>query len=257
MKAVIIEDEDIIARVLQNKIKNIDPAIHIIDILPSLKVARAWFLNNSEPDILFMDIQLSDGVSFELLEQYQFNCPIVFTTAYDEYAIRAFKVNGIDYLLKPVEEEELRKAIEKCKAIIERKKPAITDFSELVKALSNAQHPMKRYKEKIIVNIRNQWMPINTSDVACFARETLNYIYLFNGERYLIDFSSLDDVEELLDPQKFYRANRQYIINVDAVQTVKPLENSKLVIRLKEPNHKFDIDMSREKAPGFKKWLDR
>jgi len=257
MKAVIIEDEDIIARVLQNKIKKIDPDMQIVDVLPSLKVARRWFLNNAEPDILFMDIQLSDGVSFELLEQYKLNCPIVFTTAYDEYAIRAFKVNGVDYLLKPVDEEELRKAIDKCKAIIERKGPAITDFSELVKALGNPQQPMNRYKEKFIVNIRNQWMPVNTSDVACFVKEALNYIYLFNGERYLLDFSTLDEVEELLDPQKFYRANRQYIINIDAVQTVRPMENAKLTIRLKEPNHKFDVDMSREKAPVFKKWLDR
>jgi DNA-binding LytR/AlgR family response regulator len=257
MKAVIIEDEEIIAKVLQNKIRNIDPNIQITTILPSLKVARSWFLNNAEPDMLFMDIQLSDGVSFELLERYNFNCPIVFTTAYDEYAIRAFKVNGVDYLLKPVDEDELRRAIEKCKAIIERKRPPVTDFSELVKALGNSNYTSKRYKEKMIVNIRNQWMPVNTSDIACFTRETLNYIYLFNGGRYMVDFTSLDDVEDLLDPQQFYRANRQYIINVDAVQTVKPLENSKLLIKLKEPNHKFEIDMSREKAPAFKKWLDR
>jgi DNA-binding LytR/AlgR family response regulator len=257
MKAVIIEDEEIIARVLQNKIRNIDNGIQVIAVLPSLKVARNWFLNNAEPDMLFMDIQLSDGVSFELLEQYRLNCPIVFTTAYDEYAIRAFKVNGVDYLLKPVDDDELRKAIDKCKAIVERRSPAIADLSDLVKALTGVQQPGNRYKEKFIVNVRNQWMPVNTSDIACFARETLNYVYLFTGERYLIDFSTLDEVEELLDPKQFYRANRQYIINIEAVQTVKPMENAKLLIRLKEPNHKAEIEMSREKAPVFKKWLDR
>ena len=115
MKAVIIEDEDIIARVLQNKIKSVDPSIDVVEIIPSLKVAKKWFLNNAEPDLMFMDIQLSDGVSFELLEHFKLNCPIVFTTAYDEYAIRAFKVNGVDYLLKPVDEEELSRAIDKCK----------------------------------------------------------------------------------------------------------------------------------------------
>jgi DNA-binding LytR/AlgR family response regulator len=257
MKAVIIEDEDIIARVLQGKIKNIDPSIDVVEMIPSLKVAKKWFLNNAEPDILFMDIQLSDGVSFELLEHYKLNCPIVFTTAYDEYAIRAFKVNGVDYLLKPVDEEELTRAIDKCKAIIERKNPVATDFTELMKALANPQQAMHKYKERFIVNIRNQWMPIATNDIACFAKETLNYIYLFNGERYMLDFSTLDDVEELLDPNQFYRANRQYIINIDAIQTVKPMENSKLNIRLKEPNHKYEIDMSREKAPVFKKWIDK
>lgn len=257
MKVVIIEDEDIIAKVLQNKLRNVDPGIDVIEIIPSLKVAKKWFLNNAEPDILFMDIQLSDGVSFELLDHFKLNCPIVFTTAYDEYAIRAFKVNGVDYLLKPVDEEELKTAIDKCKAIIEMKNPAVRDFSDLVKALANPQQSFHKYKERFIVSIRNQWMPIATSDIAFFAKETLNYIYLFNGERYPLDFSTLDDVEEVLDPNQFYRANRQYIINVAAVQTVKPLENSKLSIRLKDPNHKVEIDMSREKAPVFKKWLDR
>jgi DNA-binding LytR/AlgR family response regulator len=257
MKAVIIEDEDIIARVLQGKIKEVDPSIDVVEMIPSLKVAKKWFLNNAEPDILFMDIQLSDGVSFELLEHFKLNCPIIFTTAYDEYAIRAFKVNGVDYLLKPVDEEELSRAIDKCKAIIERKNPVVTDFTELMKALANPHQAMQKYKERFIVNIRNQWMPIATTDIACFAKETLNYIYLFNGERYMLDFSTLDDVEELLDPNQFYRANRQYIINIDAIQTVKPMENSKLTIRLKEPNHKFEIDMSREKAPVFKKWVDK
>ncbi len=257
MKAVIIEDEDIIARVLQGKIKNVDPAIDVVEIIPSLKVAKKWFLNNAEPDLLFMDIQLSDGVSFELLEHFKLSCPIVFTTAYDEYAIRAFKVNGVDYLLKPVDEEELARAIDKCKAIVERKNPLAADFSELMKALANPQQGTQKFKERFLVNIRNQWMPVVTSDIACFAKETLNYIYLFNGERYLLDFSTLDDVEELLNPDQFYRANRQYIINIDAIQTVKPVENSKLTIRLKDPNHKFEIDMSREKAPVFKKWMDR
>ncbi|NCU06048.1 MAG: response regulator transcription factor [Chitinophagaceae bacterium] len=257
MKAVIIEDEEIIAKVLQNKIRNVDPSVEIAEIIPSLKVAKKWFLNNAEPDLLFMDIQLSDGVSFELLDHFKLSCPIVFTTAYDEYAIRAFKVNGVDYLLKPVDEDELRRAIDKCKAIIEKRNPVITDFTELMKALANPQQQMQKYKEKFIVNIRNQWMPVNTNDIACFAKETLNYIYLFNGDRYMLDFSTLDDVEEVLDPNKFYRANRQYIINIDALQTVKPIENSKLSIRLKAPNHKFEIDMSREKAPVFKKWLDR
>lgn len=257
MKAVIIEDEEIIARVLKNKIKKVAPEIEIIDVLPSLKVARKWFLQNAEPDILFMDIQLSDGVSFELLEQYKMNCPIIFTTAYDEYAIRAFKVNGVDYLLKPIDEEDLQKAIQKSKAIIERNMPAITDFAELVKALGNSQAASNKYKQKFIVNIRNQWMPVDTAAIACFAKEELNFIYLFNGSRYQLDYSTLDEIEKLLDPQIFYRANRQYIINIDAVQSVKPMENAKLTIKLKDPNHKFEIDMSREKAPAFKKWIDR
>ena len=257
MKALIIEDEEIIARVLVNTLKKADESIEVIGILPSLKVARKWLSANAEPDILFMDIQLSDGVSFDLLDQFKLNCPIVFTTAYDEYAIRAFKVNGVDYLLKPVEEEELKKALEKCRAMIQRRSGPAPDWQTLVQSLAQPGAANHRFKQRFVVNIRNQWMPVQVKDIACFAKEVLNYIYLFNGERYLVEVDTLDEVEEVVDPGQFYRANRQYIINIDAVQSVKPVENSKLQIRLKEPNQKIEIDMSREKAPVFKKWLDR
>lgn len=257
MKALIIEDEEIIGRVLANTIKKVDATIQVIDILPSLKVARKWFASNAEPDILFMDIQLSDGVSFDLLEQYKLGCPIVFTTAYDEYAIRAFKVNGVDYLLKPVEEEDLKKAIDKCKAIIESRSKPPADITELIKNLSQPGGKMAKYKERFVVSMKNQWMPVATKDIACFTKEVLNYIYPFNGERYLIDYNTLDEVEELLNPEQFYRANRQFIINIDAIHSVKTIEGSKLLVKLKEPNQKFEIDISREKAPHFKKWMDR
>ncbi|MBC7850005.1 MAG: response regulator transcription factor [Chitinophagaceae bacterium] len=255
MKAIIIEDEEIIAKVLQNKIKNADEGIDIIDVLPSLKVARKWFLNNAEPDLIFMDIQLSDGVSFELFEQFQLTCPIIFTTAYDEYAIRAFKVNGIDYLLKPVDDNDLKRAITKARAW-NKSSSSLEGLAELVKSFTGNSAASK-FKEKFLASMRNQWMPVNTKDIACFSKESLNYIYLFSGDKHMVDFNTLDEVEELLDPKQFYRANRQYIINVDAVATVRPSENAKLIVRLKEPNHKFEIDMSREKAPVFKKWLDR
>ncbi|MBN8698690.1 MAG: response regulator transcription factor [Chitinophagales bacterium] len=257
MKAVIIEDEEIIARVLVNTIKKVDSSIEVVEIIPSLKVARKWFGVNAEPDILFMDIQLSDGVSFDLLEHFSLRCPIIFTTAYDEYALRAFKVNGVDYLLKPVEEDDLRRAIGKCKDIISNRAAPTADIQSLLQSIASPGSVSSRYKQRFIVHMRNQWMPVPVKDIACFSKEVLNYIYLFNGERYTVDINTLDEVEELLDPGQFYRANRQYIINIDAVQSVKPVENSKLIIRLKEPNHKFEIDMSREKAPVFKKWMDR
>lgn len=256
MKAVIIEDEEIIANVLLNKIKKVAPDVDVITILPSLKTARRWFGENAEPDLLFMDIQLSDGVSFDIFNDFSLKCPVIFTTAYDEYAIRAFKVNGVDYLLKPVKDEELTAAIDKCRKLLDKNETAPADMVTLLKSLANPSGASK-YKEKFIVNIRNQWMPVNTKDIACFSKEVLNYIYLFNGERYMIDYVTLEEVEELLDPKQFYRASRQFIINMDAIQTVKPVENSKLLVRLKEPNHKLEIDMSRLKSPEFKKWMDR
>lgn len=256
MKAVIIEDEEIIAVVLKNKIAKVAADVEIIAVLPSLKTARKWLGENAEPDLMFMDIQLSDGVSFDIFNHFSLSCPVIFTTAYDEYAVRAFRVNGADYLLKPVKEEELAAAIDKCRKMNGEQKKPLLDMKELIQSLGNPSVSPK-YKEKFIVNIRNQWMPVNTGEIACFTKEVLNYIYLFNGEKYMIDYVTLDEVEELLNPKQFYRANRQFIVNIDAVQTVKPVENSKLIIRLKEPNHKLEIDMSRLKSPEFKKWLDR
>ncbi len=256
MKALIIEDESLIAKELKNKIGIVADDIDVIEILPSLKTAKKWFMQNAEPDILFMDIQLSDGVSFELFEHYQLSCPVIFTTAYDEYAIRAFKVNGVDYLLKPIDEDDLKLAIDKCRKIVSNKSKMPNDLLQLI---NNMQHPQIHpplYKEKFIVSVRNNWIPIETTTIACFAKENLNYLYTFNGDKYILDFTTLEEVEELLDPKIFYRANRQYIIHINSIQSVKPHENQKLSVLLKAPL-KMEIDISREKAPAFKKWLDR
>ncbi|TMI65748.1 MAG: response regulator transcription factor [Bacteroidetes bacterium] len=257
MKAVIIEDEILIAKELETKIKEVSADVDIVDIIPSLKVAKKWLLNNALPDLFFMDIQLSDGVSFSLFDQFQIDCPVVFTTAYDEYAIKAFKVNGVDYILKPVENDELKHAIDKCRTIVESKQQYPTGIKDFLQTITNGQPANSPvYKEKFIINNRHQWMPVNTKDIAAFSKENLFYIYTFSGDKHILDFESMDEIEELLDPKQFYRANRQCIINIDAIASVKPLENSKLVLTLK-PVIKLEVDISREKAPQFKKWMDR
>lgn len=256
MNALIIEDEPLIAKELQFKIKSVADDIHILEVLPSLKTSKRWFMNNAEPDMIFMDIQLGDGISFEIFDTYKLTCPIIFTTAYDEYAMRAFKVNGIDYLLKPIDDDELKRAIDKCRMIVESKNPYPVNMEKMS---DDFKKPLKtiQYKEKFIVNSNRQWVPISVADIACFRRDALNYIYTFKGDYYSFDFSTLEEVEDVLDPNVFYRANRQFIVHIDSINTVKPLENQKLTIRLKEPNHKFEIDISREKAPSFKKWLNK
>ncbi|MBL0357165.1 MAG: response regulator transcription factor [Chitinophagaceae bacterium] len=256
MNAVIIEDENLIARELQFRIAEVSPDVKIKQVLSSVKTSYKWFMENAEPDLIFADIQLSDGTSFEIFERYNFNCPIIFTTAYDEYAIRAFKVNGIDYLLKPVDEEELKKAIDKARAIVQSKSAYPKDVQELLRMIANPQAMLTAYKEKFVVKVRNNWLPVFTKDIACFYRENLNYLLTFGGEKYILDFSTLDEIEELLDPKIYYRANRQSIIHIDAIQSIKPEENQKLVVTLKTPL-KMQQDISREKAPGFKKWFDR
>ena len=256
MKAIIIEDETLIARELKNKIAAVAPDVTITETLSSVKTANRWLMENAEPDFVFADIQLSDGASFEIFERYDLKCPIIFTTAYDEYAIRAFKVNGIDYLLKPVDVTELKKAIDKCKLLVESKAKLPTNIQELMQVLQNPSANTKMYKEKFVVSIRNNWIPILTKDIACFVRDNLNYLYTFNGDKYILDYVTLEEIEELLDPNLYYRANRQSIVHISAIQSIKPHENQKLTLTLKTPL-KMEQDISREKAPGFKKWFER
>lgn len=256
MNAVIIEDENLIAKQLQYDIAEVAPDVRITEVLPSVKTARKWFLENAEPDLLFADVQLRDGTSFEILDRYDLKCPVIFVTAYDEYAIRAFKVNGVDYLLKPIDLEELKKAIDKCRSIHQSKSQYPKDIQQLIHMVTHPQGTDNHYKEKFIVKQRNQWQPVYTKDIACFYRDNLNYLLTFGGDKYALDFTALDELEELLDPKIYYRANRQAIIHIDSIQSVKPVENQKLVITLKPPL-KMVLDMSREKAPGFKKWFDR
>jgi DNA-binding LytR/AlgR family response regulator len=254
IKAVIIEDEQLIAKELANKIASVADDVKFIETLPSLKTAKKWFMENAEPDLLFMDIQLSDGVSFELFEHFKLSCPVIFTTAYDEYAIRAFKVNGIDYLLKPIDEADLQKAIDKCRNLLNGNPVLPADMQQLMASLAVPKQSL--YKEKFIINVRNNWIPVDTKDIACFVRDNLNYLYTFTGEKYILDYTTLEDIEELLDPKVFYRSNRQSIIHINAIQSVKPHENQKLSVFLKVPL-KMEFDISREKAPAFKKWFDR
>ncbi|MBZ5857205.1 LytR/AlgR family response regulator transcription factor [Flavihumibacter profundi] len=244
MTAVIIEDEPLLARELKYKIEQVDKDITILESLPSLKTARKWLMQHAEPDLFFMDIQLGDGVSFDLFREFNLNSPVIFTTAYDEYAIKAFRLNGIDYLLKPVNEEELSNAIRKFRKL-----------SATAKAEKSRIQP-QAFKEKFIVSFRNSWIPVNTSAIACFLRDNLNYLVNQAGEKYMVDYDSLDEIESLLDPKLFFRANRQYLININAIQRIALNDNQKLTVYL-TALPKTEIDISREKAPAFRKWLDR
>ena len=256
MKALIIEDEKLIAEELHHAITSVTSDVEVLDVLSSVKAAKKWFMQHPEPDLLFMDIKLSDGLSFELFEQFNLQCPVIFTTAYEEYAIRAFKVNGVDYLLKPVQEDDLRKAIDKCRSMVENKSFIPGNLQQLIHHFTHPGGASTLFKEKFIVNFNNKWMPIDTKDIALFEKDNLNYIYTFGGEKYIYDFSALEEIEELLDPKVFFRANRQMILNIGSVHAVKPHGNQKLAVQLKHPL-KIEVDISREKAPLFRKWIDR
>lgn len=256
MKTVIIEDEHLIAEEMKASLKAIAPDLEVLAILPSIKTAIKWFGVNDEPDLLFMDIKLSDGLSFELLENIHVKCPIIFCTAYEEYAIRAFKVNGVDYLLKPVQEEDLMLAVEKARNMNKGSGTVPADIQSLMDYFTKAVHNKPQYKERFIINSNNKWTPLEAKEIAIIYRENLNYFYKFNGDKLIYDYSPLEEIEEVLDPDLFFRANRQTIININAVHSVRPYGNQKLTVYPKPPL-KMEIDISREKAPLLKKWMDR
>ncbi|GAB3505185.1 LytR/AlgR family response regulator transcription factor [Emticicia fontis] len=257
MNAIIIEDEKLVARELTYKINEIDEEVRVLEVLPSVKTALRWLGENAEPDLVFADIQLADGVSFEIFDKFQLSCPIIFTTSYNEYAIRAFKVNGIDYLLKPVEPEELAKAIGKARELNKTKTKTPIDLNSLVEMLKVGNMSKPVYKEHFLANHRNSWIPVKIVDIAFFYYEAIIYLITKNNEKYTLDMSSMDELEELIDPSKFYRVNRQYIVCIDVIQSVRSIENSKLIVKLKNPHHTTEIDISRHKAPTFKKWLEK
>ncbi|MDF7817025.1 LytTR family DNA-binding domain-containing protein [Runella sp. MFBS21] len=253
MKVLIVEDEILIAEQLQRMLKDIAPQVEVLDILHSVKTARRWFMQNAEPDLLFMDIQLSDGISFDLFNYFDIKCPIIFATAYDEYAIKAFKVNGIDYLLKPIDEEDLIRALEKFKAIQKNN----TISNELLQSLVNhPSHQNRVYKEKLIVQHRNASLPIMLSDIDVFYLDQVIYVVTHDGQKYVAEQNTLDEIEDILNPSEFFRAGRRQIINQRAIESYKGDTSGKLYVKLKN-QHVPEVEISREKAPVFKRWIDR
>lgn len=207
MKTIIIEDEPLVAKDLQKLILQIDPSIEIVTILDSLQSSIAYFKSNEEPDLLFMDIQLNDGVSFDLLKHVELKCPIIFTTAYNEYAIRAFKVNSLDYLLKPVDRVELQSAIEKFKKINVTQGDILKEQIQLVISQLSGPTEKKIYKERFMVHSGKSFIVVDFKNVAYFVKDTLIYLVTNDKQQFLTDYQTMEELEDILDPKFFYRTN--------------------------------------------------
>lgn len=248
MKILIIEDEPLVAKDLKNLVQSTMPEATVVAVLSSVESSRAWLEVNPRPDLILADIQLSDGISFEIFENVRIQCPIIFTTAYDNYAIRAFKLNSIDYLLKPVDRMDLQKAMEKYKAF----KDSFAFETHIEKLLSQWGKP-GQFKERFLVIHGNSMVPVSSDEIAYFCKDQLIYLYTRRNEKYISEFQSLDEIEELLDPAKFYRVNRQAIVHLEAVARLKTTQKG-LSVFLKSPAE-AEFDISREKATAFKKWL--
>lgn len=249
MNCLIIEDEKEAAIKLSGMIEKYDRNIVILDTIQSVKNAVIWLTNNESPDLIFMDIQLADGLSFEIFEQTIVKAPVIFTTAYDEYALKAFKVNSIDYLLKPIGQNELNEAVDKFKENNTPKEISTQIFDTILHTLS------KKYKSKFIIKVGEHIKVFTVDDVQCFfSMEKYTFLQNNAGRDYAIAYS-LDQIENLVDPAKFFRINRSFLVAFSAISNIVSYSNSRLRIDLKSNNSK-DLLVSREKVQDFKKWLE-
>ncbi|MCC9071325.1 LytTR family DNA-binding domain-containing protein [Flavobacterium sp. F-65] len=254
MRTIIIEDEKPAARLLQRKLDKINVPVTIM--LHSVVEAIDWFSKNEHPDLIFLDIQLSDGLSFEIFEKIDIKSAVIFTTAYDEYALKAFKLNSIDYLLKPIDEDDLDVAVTKFKSRLPKTENPTQnieiDFEQIKKMLSNPFE--KIYKKRFTVKVGQHLKVIVTDEIECFFSENKGtYLHTTDNRNYLID-TTLEILEQELDPKDFYRVSRKFIVPLPAIKEIVLYSNSRLKIIL--PTYKEEeVIVSREKVSDFKNWI--
>jgi len=252
MKVLIVEDEPLAAAQLAAHISALRPEAKIVAVCDTIKSAVEWLKKNEEPELAFFDIQLGDGLSFEIFDQIEFNKPVIFTTAYDDYAIRAFKVNSIDYLLKPIEREELKKALAKFDSLVQPRTSKVTPkvLDEIVTSLKK-----KNYKERFLVKVGSHLRVVEIKDILYFySFEKGTYAKIVDGKNYLLD-QSLEQIEGTVDPEQFFRINRKYLVALKNITDVVTYSNSRLKLKINKDNE-GDFLVAREKVKAFKEWLE-
>ena len=247
MKTLIIEDEIPAARRLVKMVSTVRPAASILDTLDSVESSVRWFRTFPAPDLIFMDIQIADGLSFDIFKQVEIAAPVVFTTAFDQYAVQAFKVSAVDYLLKPIDPKDLEVAIQKFESQRFKQNPLdIEALSRLIKKES--------YKERFLVKSGQQLAFLQSTEIAFFrSSEGLTQAYTFAGKKFFVD-NTLEELENLLDPKEFFRINRGLTIRLNSIQKIHPHLNGRLKLEL-APASPEEIFVSRERSGEFKTWL--
>tara|TARA_R110002072_G_scaffold216077_1_gene373184 strand:+ start:124783 stop:125556 length:774 start_codon:yes stop_codon:yes gene_type:complete len=250
MKILIIEDEKPAANLLKMQIKQHFPDAELFGNLDSISKSIAWFTQNPQPDLILCDIQLADGISFEIFDKVKLSTPIIFTTAYDQYAIKAFQVNAIDYLLKPIDPKELERAVDKFKANL------IRSTIEL-DVLKNLLIPDKTsFKSRFLVRFGEKIQSIPTEDISFFnSEERVTFLQTKEGKKYVLE-STLEQTEAQVNPANFFRLNRKYLSSLEAIEGIFSYSNSRLKVTLENCSDP-DILISREKVSDFKEWLDQ
>lgn len=252
MRVLIVEDEKPAAQALQRLISQYDPNIEVMDVLDSVDSTVKWLNNLHKPDLVFLDIQLADGLSFDIFMKTELTAPVIFTTAYDQYTLKAFKVNSVDYLLKPIDPAELNGALDKFRNLQERKSTydrAVID--EIIAGMTN-----QPFRSRLLVKTGQQFMYVETQDVLfAFSAEGMNFVVTRDGRKHLID-KKMEELETSLNPDQFQRVNRTYLVHVGAIKKIHTWFNSRLKLELTHGDD-HEIIVSRERVPLFKDWLDR
>lgn len=250
MKVVIIEDESPAANRLIKLLQQVDEGIDVVGRFDSVEPSVKFFQSAPEVDLVFMDIQLADGLSFDIFSKAAITAPVIFTTAFDQYTLKAFKVNSVDYLLKPIDEKELQQAVEKYSRIYQKKEPDVSDkILKLVQEMTAV-----KYKERLLIKRGQQLSYLKTDITAyCYADGKLCYAVDFSNNKYLLE-TNLSELEEQLQPNKFYRINRSLLVNIDAVKKVYTWLGGRLKLELSIASTAETI-VSRDRVNGFKEWL--
>ncbi|WP_258101997.1 LytR/AlgR family response regulator transcription factor [Marinoscillum pacificum] len=252
LKVVIIEDEAPAFRRLQKILEEAEPDVEIVEVLDSVEEAVNWISKHEAPDLYFMDIQLSDGISFEIFEKVRIMSPVIFTTAFDEYMLKAFKVNSVDYLLKPIKSEDLKNSLVKLNGLKTHFTSSSTDLHEVVKQI---RMDTVEYKSRFLIKLGDKMIAVETNQISYFqTRNGVVHMTTKGSRNYFMD-QTLDELETVLNPSKFYRANRQFIVSFDAIHTVHKYHKGKLLVEV-TPKSKDEVVVSAEKATKFKQWLD-
>jgi DNA-binding LytR/AlgR family response regulator len=254
MKVLIIEDEELAVKKLQKTLLAVDPQAEITGITGSIQETVNWFRENPTPDIILMDIELADGQSFEIFNQTEILCPVIFTTSYDEYTLKAFKVNSVDYLLKPVQKEELEAALSKFKRLKEGGKGNIS-IDYLVRELKQKLQP-REYRKRFLVKLGQKLVSVDVEEICFFYSDgRINFFKTRDNKKYVVDYT-MDELEEMLDPSIYFRISRSFFVSVSCIEKMDDYFGHRLILNLKPVSEKEAI-VSREKVSDFKKWMGK
>lgn len=260
MKILIVEDEELAVKKLQKTLSEVDPDATVVGVAESIETTVDWLQNNPTPDLILMDIELADGQSFEIFSRVEVKSPVVFTTSYDEYALKAFKVNSVDYLLKPIQKDELESALNKYRQIkglytTATSTPGDFNIDTLVKELQQKLQ-LKEFRKRFLVKHAQKLVSIEVDEIAYFFSDgRLNFFKTYDNRKFVVDYT-MDELEVMLDPEKYFRISRSFYISVESVDQIHDYFGNRLLLHLK-PSVDKEALVSREKVSDFKKWMGK